>query len=228
MLDAEERLTRLEELNFFQEEQLKELNAALTAQQGQLDRLEQQLSDALAMIRLLRDKSADQPGKRAAPAFHARALLRIAMNSIFVREQPRFADPAVAFLQRAWGNEHNKTMYDDCVRHCLDSPSSLPQWYLLLDRETPAGCAGLIPNDFISRMDLRPWICSLYVAPCCRGREHGRLLLEKTKADARGLGFRQVYLCTDLAGYYERYGFTALGRERHPWGDSSRIYGAAL
>lgn len=61
MLDAEERLTRLEELNFFQEEQLKELNAALTAQQGQLDRLEQQLSDALAMIRLLRDKSADQP-----------------------------------------------------------------------------------------------------------------------------------------------------------------------
>lgn len=56
----------------------------------------------------------------------------------------------------------------------------------------------------------------------------GRLLLEKTKADARGLGFRQVYLCTDLAGYYERYGFTALGRERHPWGDSSRIYGAAL
>lgn len=69
MLDAEERLTRLEELNFFQEEQLKELNAALTAQQGQLDRLEQQLSDALAMIRLLRDKSADQPENAPPPHF---------------------------------------------------------------------------------------------------------------------------------------------------------------
>lgn len=69
MPDAEVRLTRLEELSFFQEEQLKELNAALTAQQAQLDRLEQQLSDALAIIRLLRDKLADQPENAPPPHF---------------------------------------------------------------------------------------------------------------------------------------------------------------
>ena len=34
MPDLEQRLTRLEELNFFQEQRLKELDAALTAQQS--------------------------------------------------------------------------------------------------------------------------------------------------------------------------------------------------
>lgn len=69
MPNAEERLSRLEELGFFHEKQLKELNAALTAQQGQLDRLEQQVSDALAVIRLLRDKLAEQPENAPPPHF---------------------------------------------------------------------------------------------------------------------------------------------------------------
>ncbi|WP_165064672.1 SlyX family protein [Desulfovibrio sp. ZJ200] len=69
MSDAEDRLTRLEEISFFQEEQLRELNDALTLQQEQLDRLEQQIADALAVIRLLRDKLADQPENAPPPHF---------------------------------------------------------------------------------------------------------------------------------------------------------------
>lgn len=69
MPDHEQRLTRLEELNFFQEERLKELDAALTIQQDQLDKVEQQLADALALIRLLREKLADQPDDSLPPHF---------------------------------------------------------------------------------------------------------------------------------------------------------------
>ena len=47
MENHEERLIRLEELTFFQEERLEALNAALTAQQRQLDAVEQQLADAV-------------------------------------------------------------------------------------------------------------------------------------------------------------------------------------
>lgn len=69
MPDHEQRLTRLEELNFFQEERLKELDAALTIQQDQLDKVEQQLADALALIRLLREKLTDQPDDSLPPHF---------------------------------------------------------------------------------------------------------------------------------------------------------------
>ena len=69
MPDLEQRLTRLEELNFFQEQRLKELDAARTAQQSQLDTVEKELADALAVIRLLREKLSEQPDNSLPPHF---------------------------------------------------------------------------------------------------------------------------------------------------------------
>ena len=52
---------------FFQEERIKALDAALTAQQLQLDKLEQDFSDATSVIRLLREKLGDQPENSLPP-----------------------------------------------------------------------------------------------------------------------------------------------------------------
>ena len=108
--------------------------------------------------------------------------------------------------------------------------SQLPpeQWYLLTAGDTVCGCAGLIPNDFISRMDLFPWLCALFVEERFRGHAHGSLLIEKAKSDAAARGYRNLYLATDHVGYYERYGFSYIGTGYHPWGESSRIYRAEL
>lgn len=63
----EGRLARLEETAFFQEERLRELDAALTAQQTQLDAMERQLADLGALARSLRDKLADAPENALPP-----------------------------------------------------------------------------------------------------------------------------------------------------------------
>ena len=63
----EDRLTRLEELTFFQEERLKSLDAALTAQQRQIDKLEKDFAEASSVIRLLREKLGDQPENTLPP-----------------------------------------------------------------------------------------------------------------------------------------------------------------
>lgn len=44
-------------------------------------------------------------------------------------------------------------VYDDCITNSITTTNPLPHWYLLMDNDKIIGCAGLITNDFISRMD---------------------------------------------------------------------------
>ena len=146
------------------------------------------------------------------------------MKIISVREQPEYKDTAIKYFQEKWATENSMMVYYDCITTCINSPSPLPQWYLLIDNDRIAGCAGLITNDFISRMDLYPWLCALYIEPEYRGNEYGSLLLEKGKQDAKAMGFDYMYLCSDHKGFYERYGFTPIGKGYHPWGETSGIF----
>lgn len=119
-------------------------------------------------------------------------------------------------------------MYEDAINRSLGAANPLPQWYLLMENDQILGCAGLITNDFISRGELYPWLCALYVEEAQRGRGHGAKLIEHVAAETRRLGFPQLHLCTDLEGYYERSGFVYNGLGYHPWGEASRVYSRAL
>lgn len=142
---------------------------------------------------------------------------------ISVRENPEYKDLAIQYLQQSWP-EVPAIIYKDCIDHCINASQSLPQWYLLEKEAEIIGCAGLITNDFISRMDLYPWVCAMYIAESHRGNSYGSLLLEQAKKDTREAGFQHLNLCTDHIGYYEKYGFRYIGEGHHPWEESSRIY----
>ena len=149
------------------------------------------------------------------------------MRIVSVREHPEFADTAIGYISACWP-EVRPVLYEDCIRHAVSAAGPLPQWYLLMSGGEPAGCAGLIANDFISRMDLWPWACALYVAEHMRGHAYGRLLLVRGGEDARRAGFGKLYLSTDHAGLYEKWGFRYIGQGYHPWDAESRIYERTL
>lgn len=71
--------------------------------------------------------------------------------------------------------------------------------------------AGLITNDFISRMDLWPWICAVYVEEGYRGGFLSRVLVGRACQDAAAAGFEKVYLCSDHQGFYEKKASPKLG-----------------
>lgn len=147
------------------------------------------------------------------------------MNIISVLDNPESMQKIFEYVFSKWGSEKTYNLYKDCISHCA---VPFPNWYLLIDEEKPIGCAGLISNDFISRIDLYPWLCALYIEREYRGKAYGSLLIERIKTDAKKLGFKNLYLCTDHIGYYEKYGFSYIGDGYHPWGESSRIYEAKL
>ena len=143
------------------------------------------------------------------------------MKVINIKNQPEYAPEAIQYFAKRWNNER---IYEDCINNSLTTDSLLPVWYLLIDGEQIVGCAGLITNDFISRMDLWPWLCALYIEESYRGQNLASLLIEQMKKDVKELGFPSLYLATDHVGFYEKHGFKYLADGYHPWGDVSRIY----
>ena len=118
----------------------------------------------------------------------------------------------------------DRRIYDDCIRNSIATTSPLPRWYLMLKGEDIIGGYGLITNDFISRQDLWPWLCALYIEEEYRGSQLGSKLLEHAKKEASKLGFRKLYLSTDHEGYYEKYGWKPIAKGYHPWEAESTIY----
>lgn len=150
------------------------------------------------------------------------------MKIISVRENPEYKDITIQYFQKIWASPNSMMVYEDCISSCIESDNPLPQWYLLMDEDKIIGCAGLITNDFISRMDLYPWLCALFIEDEHRGKNLGSLLMDKVKDDARKASFSKLYLCTDHIGYYEKYGFEYIGTGYHTWGESSRIYSITI
>lgn len=149
------------------------------------------------------------------------------MKVISVRKNPEYKDKAIAYFQKSWP-EVWAIIYEDSISHSITAKNALPQWYLLILDEEIIGCAGLITNDFISRGDLYPWVCALFIEEKHRGSSYGSLLIDYAKSEAKEAGFDHVYLSTEHIGLYEKYGFEYIGQGYHPWGEASRIYGIKL
>lgn len=149
------------------------------------------------------------------------------MKIISIRQNPAYKDKAIQYFQDHWKSVW-PIIYEDAISHAVQAKNDLPQWYLLQMEEEVIGCAGLITNDFISRGDLYPWLCGLFIHEHHRGHAYSSLLIDKAKADAKKFGYKDLYLCTDHVGLYEKFGFQYIGQGYHPWEAASRIYQITL
>jgi len=123
---------------------------------------------------------------------------------ISVRENPEYLERAIDYFSNKWGS---RNIYDNCISNSITTQSPLPRWYLMFKDDEIIGCYGLIVNDFISRQDIWPWICAVYIEEGERGKSLGSKLLNHGRREAAKLGFKIVYLCTDHIDYYEKYGW---------------------
>ncbi|MEN5059071.1 MULTISPECIES: GNAT family N-acetyltransferase [Sphingobacterium] len=128
------------------------------------------------------------------------------MKIISGRENPEYKEKAIQYFQNSW-SEVLPIIYEDCISNCINAPQTLSQWYPLGKDNEIIGCANLITNDFISRLDLYLWLCALFIDEQYRGQNYGNLLIEQAKMDTKKIGFSYLNLSTDHIGYYEKLGF---------------------
>ena len=146
------------------------------------------------------------------------------MKVVSVKERPDLLEDITSYFIEKWASEESKRVYVDCIKNALEAQNKMSNWYVLLDGDKIIGCAGIISNDFVSRMDLYPYLCALYIEKYYRGNNLGQLLIDRIKKDTISLGFDFLYLVTDHVGYYEHFDFEKIGTGYHPWGETSSIY----
>lgn len=146
------------------------------------------------------------------------------MEIIELSDKPQLLNEASKYFWSCWGSPSNFNFYFDCIRHSMDREKALPKFYIALQDEKIIGSYALLVNDLISRQDLMPWFACLYVNEEYRGKGIAGTLLEHGLKQAGLRGFSELYLSTDLTGFYEAKGWNYYGEGYGMSGGIDKIY----
>lgn len=127
-----------------------------------------------------------------------------ALRFCTLRDCPERMEQAARWFHSKW--RAPEEAYLACMRAYLSRETEYG-WYLCLGGERIVGGLGVIENDFHDRKDLTPNVCAVYTEKDCRCRGIAGRLLNMAVEDLRAKGISPVYLLTDHAGFYERYGW---------------------
>ncbi|WP_234819722.1 GNAT family N-acetyltransferase [Sinorhizobium americanum] len=99
---------------------------------------------------------------------------------------------------------------------------SIPLTLIAIEADKPAGMVSLWESDFRGRLDLTPWLKSLYVHPFHRNKGIALLLIKRLEQEAWRLGHRSLYLTTeDAKALYAKAGWQEIESVRTPYGEAA-------
>ncbi len=95
--------------------------------------------------------------------------------------------------------------FDGLLRQAND-PSRIPLSLVALHDGDPVGTVNLIESDSPSHPELHPWLAALVVVPKYRHHGIGTRLVRDCVNEARRLDVPELFLGTDIPGFYSRLG----------------------
>jgi GNAT superfamily N-acetyltransferase len=141
-----------------------------------------------------------------------------------ISNRPDLMEEAIQYFWKCWGSESNLPFYRDCIEHSIDKEKELPKFYVVLEDDKIIASYALVVNDIISRQDLMPWFACLFVNETHRNQGIAEKLLDHALMEAKRKGFDEVYLSTDLVNFYERKGWTLIGKGFNIFGTAIKMY----
>ena len=76
----------------------------------------------------------------------------------------------------------------------------------LIKNNNLIGFISLFKYDGDERRDLTPWYATMYIKKEYRGKGYSKILNNAILKEADKLGYKKVYLKTNLINYYEKFG----------------------
>ena len=132
-----------------------------------------------------------------------------------LREHREFIPTLAAWHYDQWSYLHSNDSVERRISELEDELSSddIPKTFVAVSDGILLGSASLIPHDMDIRMDLSPWLASVYVPVEQRNRGIGTALVRHVMKEAGRLGYTTIYLFTpDREEFYTRLGWSLLER----------------
>lgn len=131
----------------------------------------------------------------------------------YLADRPAFVPTVAEWQHRQWGHLTPGSSLDQRIAHLSRSMGrdAIPITFVAVAEDAPRGCASLIHHDLTTRMELSPWLASVYVDPEHRKQGIGSGLVRRAMEKAGELGVERLYLITpDQERFYRRLGWSSL------------------
>ena len=121
----------------------------------------------------------------------------------------KYIDEYIELCSLEWGEKKTKSEMQEYIKRkknkILDGEKYISILGLINENEL-VGFISLFKTDGDDRTDLSPWYATMYVKEKYRNKGHSKILNNAILKKAKELGYKKVYLKTDLNNYYEKFG----------------------
>ncbi len=129
------------------------------------------------------------------------------MNVIDIKNNTKYLKEYCILCNLEWGSpkinlEKHAISKSEKIQNNSDVISILG----LIDNDILIGFISLLKRDGCERLDLSPWYATLFVKKEYRGNGYSKLLNDALIKRASELGYKRLYLKTNLINYYEKFG----------------------
>jgi N-acetylglutamate synthase-like GNAT family acetyltransferase len=128
-------------------------------------------------------------------------------------EHSHFIPTLAQWVKSEWGHLCPHVPYEEYVSNFQHRTAygRIPETFVALEGDILLGTASIIEHDMSTRMELSPWMASVYVDPQFRNRGIGSALVRTVMQEAGGLDVQRLYLITpDKVGFYSHLGWRVL------------------
>ncbi len=96
--------------------------------------------------------------------------------------------------------------------------------FAAVEGEKIIGFCTFLKTDYYPENRYSPWISSIFVDERYRGHRVSHEMIETAVQYARELGFKTVYIPSDMIGFYEKCGFTKIDELKNYAGEFDSIF----
>ncbi|MBO5449511.1 MAG: GNAT family N-acetyltransferase [Ruminococcus sp.] len=96
--------------------------------------------------------------------------------------------------------------------------------FAAIEDERIIGFCTFLKTDYYPENRYSPWISSIFVDEQHRGHRISHEMIEAAVQYAREIGFKTVYIPSDMTGFYEKCGFTKIDELKNYAGEFDSIF----